>query len=65
MHRVLNKELNKDVIDLRRKMYQENIIKTLKVWAPLETNFVLCTLQALMPCDPRYQSQIVRNALER
>ena len=41
MHRVLNKELNKDVIDLRRKMYQENIIKTLKVWAPLGTNFVL------------------------
>ena len=24
MHRVLNKELNKDVIDLQRKMYQEN-----------------------------------------
>ena len=28
MHRVLNKELNKDVIDLQRKMYQENYQNT-------------------------------------
>ena len=30
MHSVLNKELNKDVIDLQRKMYQENYQNTRK-----------------------------------